>query len=355
MPRQVVIVDSRAHGHHIEYIAYLALWSPRIESVQVTVVAPRGSEKKLMTEMGPGVRIPEIRELDSSSIPRVLRSLVTSCEFEEVWIPSADHLVYRQLVADAGRTRQTRLRGVLLRSPFMAPRNWIRDSAKRLLLKPGCLSANVKMSHLVGPGQENAMIPLIRDVSRFKRSSDSEITKLLCPQRRWVGVFGRIDDRKNVPLLLEGLSQERPSAYGLVLAGRSGLDWTRKRLRQGAAKFTARGGHIVVIDRELDETELDALVDSVDCVACLHSNEGPSGVALKAAAAGQRLVLGGAKTLEAMSLAVPSAFWSALEATSVANSVSEALSFPRPAPFTFGTPETFAREFAQTAQRDGTT
>lgn len=110
----------------------------------------------------------------------------------------------------------------------------------------------------------------------------------------WLGVFGYITPRKNLPLIVEAVL--RSTDIGLVVAGnidkdvlqelKPKLDWLRD------------AGRLFEISGTLEDIELDSAIAAVDCVVAAHSNDGPSGIVAKAAMLAKPLVLAGAKTLK---------------------------------------------------------
>ena len=89
----------------------------------------------------------------------------------------------------------------------------------------------------------------------------------------------------------------------------------------------------MVKDRLLSDLELDAAIRRVDCVVLAHSNEGPSGLFGKAAAAGTRIVAAGAASLRADAGAIPEvAAWSPLDVVGLGAELDLARRKPRPDP-----------------------
>jgi hypothetical protein len=95
-----------------------------------------------------------------------------------------------------------------------------------------------------------------------------------------IGVFGVISPRKNLPLLVEAVTC-LPDAI-LVVGG---------RLEPGVRDFVDTDNHVrelvadgrmIVIDRPLSAQELAAGLASVDVVAVLYNNDGPSGILAEA-------------------------------------------------------------------------
>ena len=142
----------------------------------------------------------------------------------------------------------------------------------------------------------------------------------LAPDRQWIGVLGHISPRKNLDLVLEAASLVGAASSGVLVAGRveSG-EW--ERCADAAARFEAAGGQVRVLDRLLDDAELDACVGRVDTVVLAHSSEGPSGILGKAVALGTPVVVAGAETLRREVNRLDAGTWAPLRAPDVAAAV----------------------------------
>jgi glycosyltransferase involved in cell wall biosynthesis len=102
----------------------------------------------------------------------------------------------------------------------------------------------------------------------------------LPPDRRLVGIFGAITDRKNVPLVTTALLASGTDA-DLVLAGAMDddvADWLAQQPAETHRRIIRREGF-------LSNDELDQLVAASDVVMIAQNNNGPSGIMGKALAA----------------------------------------------------------------------
>lgn len=105
---------------------------------------------------------------------------------------------------------------------------------------------------------------------------------------RLVGIFGVLSERRNAPMVLEGLERSGVDAT-LLLAGRLDEDvraWVGSLSPQ-------RRSRLLVRDAYLDNDELDELVAAVDVVPLALTNNGPSGIMGKAEASGVPVVTAG--------------------------------------------------------------
>jgi hypothetical protein len=235
-----------------------------------------------------------------------------------------------------------------MRSPWLSPRRPTRDAVKKLLITCAARRPGVHVLHLAGMrAGADAGLSVVHDPPRWIRPHGvpDELSELQVDGRRtWFLVAGLINERKNIPVIARALSGELAVSSGLVIAGRittSALTEANRDLDE----YERRGGRLVVINRFLDEQELDYLVDVVDCVVCAHSNEGPSGILLKAVAAGQRSVVAGARSLRREQADLDGCEWSELLEVDLARSFANVLYRSRPLPVESGMGSTFAREF----------
>lgn len=130
-----------------------------------------------------------------------------------------------------------------------------------------------------------------RDRERLRTELDLPTGRML------VGIFGVLSDRKHGPLVLEAIGASGCDAQ-LVLAG---------RVKPDVAAWLASlpdplRSKVIVRDGFLPNATLDALVASVDVVAIVMTNNGPSGIMGKALAAGVPVVSAGS-TVRARELA----------------------------------------------------
>jgi glycosyltransferase involved in cell wall biosynthesis len=146
--------------------------------------------------------------------------------------------------------------------------------------------------------------------------------------RYWLGVFGVITPRKNVPLIIQSIL-DQPD-IGLVIAGSIDAQ-VSEAIAPLLAKLTAVGGQVLHLPGTLTDAEFDGAIGAVDCVVVAHSNEGPSGVVFKAAASGRRLILAGAESLKRDAAYLgEQAMWSRLDAEALNQAVRRARRLPRP-------------------------
>ncbi len=161
------------------------------------------------------------------------------------------------------------------------------------------------------------------------------------PERYWFGVVGAISSRKNVDMVAEAVAAMK-APVGLVIAGKV-ADESVPAVNRVSEAMSKRDVPFVVVDRLLADDELDAFVMNLDCVVLAHSNEGPSGIFGKAAAAGTRVVASGATSLRDDCDSWPEgAQWVPLDVARLATALSDAVALPPPAPASLPSGRSFA-------------
>jgi glycosyltransferase involved in cell wall biosynthesis len=139
----------------------------------------------------------------------------------------------------------------------------------------------------------------------------------LDPDVYWFAIVGALSARKNIPTVVAALQETAGAKVGLLLAGRCD-DETRSAVRDLEANSDPALIQLNVHNRILTDVEIDSVVSAVDCVVLAHSNEGPSGLLGKAAAAGTRIVASGAVSLKRDVQALPGlATWVPLEVSAM--------------------------------------
>ncbi len=134
--------------------------------------------------------------------------------------------------------------------------------------------------------------------------------------RRIVGIVGAIDARKCVPLVYEATLASAPDA-DLLVAGTLKPDVQEWCDAQPAGALD----RMILLDRFLDNDELDKLVAACDVVSVVQLNKGPSGIMGKALTAGVPVVTAGSR-VRARELSVTRA---GLAAEMTAPSIADAL------------------------------
>jgi glycosyltransferase involved in cell wall biosynthesis len=160
-------------------------------------------------------------------------------------------------------------------------------------------------------------------------------------ERRLVGIFGLISERKNAPLVFEALRAGAIDA-DLLLAGviepevRAWID----------ALPAEEQGRIHSFPGFLDNTLLDKLIAAVDVAPIALTNNGPSGIMGKALAAGVPVVSAGSTVRARELLATDGGELAELTPESLAAAIQRVLDRPADAPRRSSVPPATAEEFA---------
>jgi hypothetical protein len=230
-----------------------------------------------------------------------------------------------------------------------------KDVLRRRTLKRAAMQRNVTVrvlkSAIWSGGSDLLVVNDPVSLSAGIREIDDVKTVFgMTPDRYWFAVLGAITERKNLPLIAAALTQSSPQRLGLIIAGKiqgEVLESSAVVIRE----LRELGCKVVVVDRLLTETELDALVQASDCLVLAHSNEGPSGLLGKAAAAGTRIVAAGARSLRQDAALVPSiATWSRLHTSELSQALHAASELQRPDALAIASKSEFARVLLEIPQ-----
>lgn len=293
----MLIAEEGYAGHRLTYVRYIAQYAL---GCGYDVFYLFGSDVKTSLEA---------REFDFGSQARYLSG--PSLSMAHIWdesdrlgvsrviIPHADHyLTDRRIYI---RRRGMRLNLLVMRTRgIFRPGTTLRDVGKRLLIS----FANIRPDNHVfrlasSSGSLPWRSPIVTDpvVLEPSRSRDSVRAELDIADDTFVFlIIGAISQRKNVDLVFRALSSLNQSKCALVVAGLQDAD-ARSTIAQ-IRDLPLTSNLLRVVDRRLDDGELDAFIESADCVVLAHSNEGPSGIFGKALAAGVRILAAGANSLK---------------------------------------------------------
>ena len=347
--RRALVIEPIAVGHYLEYAAYV-IAALKARQYEVVVATSEEGKRRLVEEFGvePSTEFVQLSQEGSTDVKRCV-ALARYHDCTWVLVPSGDQFAYR-IARSLWWPRDIALTVLLLRSPVLSPRVWWRDSLKRIALWVTQQRFGVTVLHLAGPGAvPRNNLRVVHDISRWQRTDDSvaHLDVLLESGRFWYAILGLLDTRKNIASVMRALTGPASPQYGLLLAGPTNSK-ALEECYEAWAKFEEAGGSVVLLGRRLEEYELDYLVDAVNCVVCAHATEGPSGIMLKAMAAGQRVVAAGALSLQRDAKAFEGCVWSQLSSVDLAAGLAQATLVPRPRRQPFGSPESFGGEFLDT-------
>lgn len=332
----VLIVEPNPDGHRLYYVSLLVHWC-RAGGHDVSIVTtPRATTSPEWTIHLDGQLTPDAVVVRSEPwfTFENLAGHARSAAGLTV-IPDGDRFL--PSVALRGWPRGRRLSVLAMRPDAQPGRSrvvrLVRGAAKKGLIAAAGVRRGVRAFALRSPLSTRR--PPLRWVADpvTLRSDDETVAGL---RRRleaagadyWIGVFGAISARKHLHVIAEALAEV--PGVGLLVAGEVDAE-ARELARPAFAKLDAAARPHVELAPPLDEATFDSAICAVDCVVVAHSNEGSSGVAAKAAVAGRRLVLAGARSLrrDAESLGDQAA-WVPIGVESIASAVARAATTPQP-------------------------
>lgn len=340
--RRILIVEPNAPGHYLWYVKLLVEACVRngaAARILTTNATAHSTEWDL--HLGDSVPTPILSSAEDLSIQEI-ESVAKCCNIDITVMPSGD--AFLASLARRGWKGPGSLRVLFMRSEAQPSHQfrWVRagkTALKRaLILWLNALprvQAFVLRSPLTARRGPFNWIPDPVSISCTNKDVDS-IATLLRPHgdRYWLGIFGAINSRKNVPLVLEAISNSPD--VGLVLAGKISPS-IEAEIHPLIQAFRSQGGSVVRLDGPLTDAQLDATIAAVHCVVAAHSNEGSSGVVLKAATLGRRLVLAGAKSLRRDAQQLPGqAVWSPLDAGSIRQAIAASRGLAAPTALDLG-------------------
>ncbi|MEA5456995.1 hypothetical protein SPF06_19910 [Sinomonas sp. JGH33] len=182
----------------------------------------------------------------------------------------------------------------------------------------------------------SSALPVVRDPISLNSSPEAvqRVTREwgLSEDRYWFAVLGAISRRKNLELVAMALADIDPRRVGLLVAGAWDGDMGEETT-SALNELSGAGALVVTVNRTLSDEELDSAVVRTDCLVLAHSNEGPSGLLGKAAAAGTRVVAAGAKSLRAdLGWLTGIGTWVTLDEKNLGLAFARAATQDRPAP-----------------------
>ena len=348
---RVLMVELGGQGHRFYYVRLL-----------VEEALSRGARVALVTRLDPITRDHlevhlgdvldrvEVMELPTPGWSDV-ESVARDWQPNLTVVPEADHYVLRLLARGGWRAPGT-LSLVIMRARVPSVGTPLRSSVANvvkaigvtsLLLMPG-----IRLRVLRGQTwSSGGWWPSVNDPATLQVTAD-DVAELrsrwgLEPDRFWVGVLGAVTENKNLPLVVEAVSDVAGDhSIGLLVAGRiaPSIQPAMPELEQ---QLAAAGAAFVVQDRLLTDIELDASVAAIDCMALAYSHNGPSGTFGKALLAGTRVISAGSPALRRDSRAAPDlSVWVPLTAAAVADGIRGAIAAPPAAPMVLPDGHAFA-------------
>jgi len=334
----VLILEGNGDGHRFYYVRLLAdaILAEGKRPVLVTrpgqMASPQAAE--FLDGLPSAFTTIEVARADVRSASR----LAERTGAERIVIPDGDlHLV--SLLTRRGRALP-HATALVMREPDLRRGQPLRPLARQWLKRITMTLAGMRRSTTVTVLKSSvwagrSRFPVAQDPVTLA-ASPRDVEELrtrwgLDGGRRWFAVVGAITARKNLPMVAEAFARVADEGMGFVVGG-AVLDGQLAEAEPHLAEARRRGARVLVVDRMLEDVELDAAIRAVDCVVLAHSNEGPSGILGKAVMSGTRLILAGAASLRRDAEAVPThATWTPLGVEQIARAIEDASRAERPA------------------------
>ncbi|MEL4505638.1 hypothetical protein AAEX63_11385 [Luteococcus sp. H138] len=286
----ILLCEDNFQGHRWNYVELLARrareWGA---DVRLVTTAPALEELAGIAEPPADLPVDVLADASLSN----LADHATTLGASRVVIPDGDHHALR-LARPGSWPAPCEVRLLVMRE-HAQPRSsrvltaaieYIRRALFRLASRQARVQLRYLSSALATPDASHVPDPVTL-------APDAQPPVPLTGDRFWFGVLGALDERKNVPVVQQALDMLDPQQVGLVLAGRLAPEIAD----QVTSHHSEAPVHI--LDARLSDGELDSLVANLDCLVLLYSNQAPSGMVAKAAAAGTRVILPGTPAYEA--------------------------------------------------------
>jgi glycosyltransferase involved in cell wall biosynthesis len=223
---------------------------------------------------------------------------------------------------------------------------WLRGTKALLTLLAMVGGAARRMAYVAGRDQlrQGLLFKRLRDPALCSAHASQRVELRdaagLPQDRRLVGILGKIDVRKNVPLVAAACQAAGPDVDLLLAGGLSDevVTWLDDLSPDARARVHVRSGF-------LTDGELDALTACCDVVTIVQLNPGPSGIMGKAQVAGVPVLSAGSAVRRREADALGSGVHTEITAEAVAAGLRELLargSASLPPPPTLPTAEEFA-------------
>lgn len=320
--RKILIVQQLYSGHRLMYVRLIAqriLDEGDVPLIALSAEARQSTEFEL--HLAPISERSSLLTCECFTL-RDIERLSMQVEADRTVLLEGDAL--RSAVALRG-WKSTRL--VML---IMRPKNqkvgfkhlpFLRTLVKNALLIAARQRKNVEIFTLVSHSASSLRPSEVRDpiVITGTPSDHAEIGRKtgLDDGRRWVGIVGAINARKNPLMVLAAARTALTAEDAVLLAGAIDSSIDKEQLQSCVQALRAQGVKVLVLDRLLDDLELDGMLASLDCVVLAHSNEGSSGILGKAAALGIPVLASGSRSLRRDVRQVAGGLWVSLDEESL--------------------------------------
>jgi hypothetical protein len=297
---RTVLVEPDPYGHRFQWVSHVVRALER-EGSEVILLTSTGATK---TDEFAGfladLPVTAIERFDdiyppAKEVGAALVELHRETPIDRYVIMDSDQIVKRWWLQAPRELRAYRGApyGVLLMTRFppriLPDRHllWLRSTKSLLTVLAMLRGRTRRMGYIAGRDQlrQGLLFKRLRDPSLCSAHARDRVELReqagLPQERRIVGILGKIDVRKNVPLVGEACFAAGPDVDMLLAGGLSDdvVEWVDSLGPEQRARVHVRSGF-------LTDPELDALTACCDVVTIVQMNPGPSGIMGKAQVAG---------------------------------------------------------------------
>jgi hypothetical protein len=354
-----VLVEPDPYGHRLQWVSHLVRGLER-EGSDVLLLTSRGATDTAefagfladlpvtAVERFDGI-YPSAREMGAAlvevhrerSLDRFV--IMDSDQMVKRWWLVAPRSLRRYRGAPLGILVMTRFPPSVLPDRRLL---WLRATKSLLTLLAMAGGAARRMAYVAGRDQvrQGLVFKRLRDPALCSAHSSERVelraSADLPQDRKLVGILGKIDVRKNVPIVASACLAAGPDVDLLLAGGLSDdvVEWLDALPPDERARVHVRGGF-------LTDAELDALTACCDVVTIVQLNPGPSGIMGKAQVAGVPVLSAGSAVRRREADALGSGVHTEITVDSVAAGLRDVLargSAPLPPPPSLPTAEEFA-------------
>lgn len=342
-----LVVEYIPSGHRLVYLRLLAehiLRTGHEVILGVSAEVLESAEFKLHLGKFPGNVQTSVTQLKPLH-PRKLRQWGTSLGADHVIVPDGDIVAIK-----AGLSLQKKSR-VLLTALVMRDPRWESPASFLRTLKGRFKYALLHRAERGGtrivwlreplfvekPGELAAVDPFISTQTWRTISENAAALRIALKMDHdtfWFGVTGAISRRKNLPLVVDALSElarRNPNlAVGLAVVGGIAPDAGVSK-EQILERLESEGIACVVADALITNDEMNAVVQAMDAVVMAYSTHSPNSTLGKAYVLGTRLVAAGPPSIRTFARNV-GAFQGPLSVDALAANFQRAMASERPQP-----------------------
>lgn len=334
--RRLGIFEDNIDGHRLSYVRSLLNAHSEFDDM-VAILPEPALTSPLLGPVSPPVYVHTLTGRRSRSLSQ-LAKLCDALALDRLVVPDGDSIALRLGMGFPWRSNSD-LALLVMREPRptsarFGSRQWFKAQMKQQLLLRASRKARVEISILRSPG-DIGVTPhaIVFDPASWAPAPSirAEMTDGLGIDEGiyLFGVVGALTKRKNIALVAQALATITGQGLqaGLILAGPQAADATEDIATAHAIAHKS-GFAFYEVSRRLSDVELDSIMDRIDCVVIAHSNEGPSGILMKCALGGKKVIVAGAQSLRSDAAMVyeAGAEWVPLDRAALANALARAAS-----------------------------